>query len=562
MKVLFVYFTDPPRQFSSSVAALAAVVRARGHSPAALEVSCKGSVADATTDIVRAAPDVIAVSAMSRDWPGASAVLTRVRASSRAFVVVGGYHATLAPNDVASCDAVDAIGIGEGEHALGALLDTLDAGGTPVTIPGLWARGQKGWQGPPPAAWPELDIGKLLPWDYDVFGDVRAILARGINTFGPHVDRYLPTRASRGCPFTCSYCSAPAWGKIGGHARPDRVNVRPVEHLVTELAAVRDRYEPEGFEFWDEHFPLSIEWLRELARIYPERVGLPFKVEMHPNAASRERLALLVEAGCVLFHCGVEAGDEQLRRDVLHRRTRDADLQRVFDDCRSLGLATSASLMTMLPGETRAQMVSTTTLLRRLRPGSFMWSTYQPLPGTPLGDAAVSAWPTPATDRLDDHAPYETRTPPAVTSSEREETYRELATLQASLVAAAGEGRAERGRPVDVPTPRGAPPAGLLERLGLGGPSASLDLVTRINAAVLQRGVLTLEIEAARAAPCTVTIGPNDGSRFYRTTTRLGLSYRGREAPAVVLRAIDAMAARIADLGMEDLRRFFEEPTA
>jgi hypothetical protein len=205
-------------------------------------------------------------------------------------------------------------------------------------------------------------------------------------------------------------------------------------------------------------------------------------------------------------------------------------------------------------------MVSTTTLLRRLRPGSFMWSTYQPLPGTPLGDAAVSAWPTSAEDRLDDHAPYATRTPPAVTGAEREETYRELATLQASLVEAASEGRNERGRPVDVPTPRGAPPLGLLERLGLGGPSAPLGAPGRVNAAVLQRGSISLEIEAADAAPCTVTIGPNDGSRFYRTTARLGLSYRGREAPAPVLRAIDAMAMRLADLGIEDLRRFFEEP--
>ena len=94
---------------------------------------------------------------------------------------------------------------------------------------------------------------------------------------------------------------------------------------------------------------------------------------MHPSAATRERLELLVEAGCALFHCGVESGDEQFRHDVLNRRNTDARLQQLFDDCRALGLETSASLMTMLPGETRAQTRSTTDLLHRLQPGSFLW---------------------------------------------------------------------------------------------------------------------------------------------------------------------------------------------
>lgn len=558
MKVLFVFFTDPPRPFSSSVAALSAVARAEGHAPDALEVSCKGSVAAAADEIVRRGPDVVAVSSMSRDWPGARAVLERVRPRSRAFVVVGGYHATLASLDVAACAAVDAIAIGEGERPLASLLRTLAAGEVPRTQPGLWARSRDGgFEGAPPEAAPEPDIARLPPWDYEVFGDVQAILREGVNTFGPHVDRFLPVRASRGCPYECAYCSAPAWGEVGGHRRPGRVNVRPVEHLLGELAVLRDHYAPEGFEFWDEHFPISVDWLRALARAYPRRVGLPFKVEMHPSAATRERLALLAEAGCVLFHAGVEAGDEALRRDVLRRRTPDAVLERVFEDCRALGLATSASLMTMLPGETRAQMVSTKALLEKLRPGSFVWSTYQPLPGTRLGDAAVRAWPAPARERLDDHPPLETTTPACVSAAEREETFRELAALQTALVAAASEGRAARARPVDVPATAAAPPPGLAELLGLEAPSAPLDRGVRLNAAAWRGGVVTLELEAVDLAPHAVTIGANDGGRFYRATPQLGLSYRGRAAPPRLLSTLDSIAARLDGLGPDDLARLF-----
>ncbi|MCA9658747.1 MAG: cobalamin-dependent protein, partial [Myxococcales bacterium] len=363
MRVVLLFFTDPPRPFSSSVAALAPIVRAAGHEPVAFEVFRRRSI-DAVVDEVEAlAADVVGVSAMTRDWPGARALVERLRARAEVrgergpFVVVGGYHASLGPADVAASAAVDAIAIGDGERPLTVLLRDLADGRAPATVLGLWVRGEDGFAAPAPAADPEPDIAALPRWDYDVFGEFAEILRGGVNTFGPHVDRYLPARASRGCPFTCAYCSAPRWGRLQGFAAgatEHRRNVRPVAHLCDELAALRDRYDPEGFEFWDEHFPPQVDWLREFAAVYPRRVGLPFKVEMHPNAATRERLELLAAAGCALFHCGVEAGDEALRRDVLNRRTSDARLQRVFDDCRDLGLATSASLMTMLPGETRA----------------------------------------------------------------------------------------------------------------------------------------------------------------------------------------------------------------
>ncbi len=390
LRVLFVFFTDPPRAFSSSVAALSPVVRAEGHESEALEVFRGYTIDDVAAHIDGLAPDVLALSCMTRDWPGAHALIDRQ--TTDATVVVGGYHASLAPREVAECAGVHAICLGEGERPMARLLDRLSRGEAPESSPGLWVRDAKsdrGWAGDAPPADSEPDIAALPWWDYEVFGSVPEAIEAGINTFGPLIDGYLPTRAGRGCPFSCAYCSAPSWGKLGRFSEKSRRNTRPVADLCDELVSLRDRYRPEGFEFWDEHFPVDLAWLEAFAEVYPERVGLPFKVEMHPNAATRPRLTLLKKAGCSLFHCGIEAGDEAFRRDVLNRRTSDARLQAVFDDCRDLGLETSASLMTMLPGETREQMKATTALLHRLKPGSFMWSNFHPLPSTVLGEAGV-----------------------------------------------------------------------------------------------------------------------------------------------------------------------------
>lgn len=568
MRVVLVFFTDPPRPFSSSVAALAPIVRAAGHEPLAFEVFRRRPI-DAVTDELEAlAPDVVGVTAMTRDWPGARALVERLRARARdrgehgPFVVIGGYHASLGPADVAASEAVDAIAIGDGERPLSALLSALAEGRAPATQPGLWVRNSDGFTSPTPGADPVDDIAALPPWDYDVFGEFAEILRGGVNTFGPHVDRYLPTRASRGCPFTCAYCSAPRWGQLQGFSGSGREpgNIRPVAHLCDELAELRDRYDPEGFEFWDEHFPAPIDWLREFAGVYPRRVGLPFKVEMHPNAATRERLELLATAGCALFHCGIEAGDADLRRDVLNRRTSDARLQRVFDDCRELGLATSASLMTMLPGETRAQMQATTGLLHRLRPDSFMWSTYQALPGTVLGDAAMALWPGPARERFDDFDEAPSQTPARVSADERRETFRELAVLQEQLVQLAGRRRGDgdrRARPVEIPLPPRPASAQLARLLGLAPTSAPLQR-PRANLASMDGDTMVIEVEDPTFPPQVIRISGRESGPHFVESRRLGLSYGGREAPRKLLAILRAMARHLGDVDLATLRDALE----
>ncbi len=538
MRVLFVFFNRPPTPFNTSVAALCAVVRDAGHERVALSVSLDDPVERSAERVAAIGGDVVAVSAMSRDWPIARALL---RALPRgAFRVVGGYHASLAPREVAACEAVDAVCVGDGERPLRAILD-----GVPrASIPGLWVRGERGWSADPPPADPVLDIAALPRWDYDVFGGLDAIVDRGVNTFGPLVDRFLPTRASRGCPYRCAYCSAPTWGQVAGFAAGSARNVRPVEHLCDELAGLRERGALDGFEFWDEHFPVDLAWLESFAEVYPRRVGLPFKVEMHPSAANRRRLALLAEAGCALFHCGVESGDPALRRETLNRRTSDDVLAQVFADARDLGIETSASVMTGLPGETYAQALATVELLRRLAPDSFMWSSFMTLPRTVLGE------------RLRDQAGSIS----SMSDAERDAVHAELEALRGGMVERAGVGRA---RPVAVPRPMVAtvampsepsgeePPeelefaAAVATSLGLRGPSSALVPAFRVVSARWSGRELLIEIESSEVAARTITIAPVDGTPGYLISGGFRFAHRGAAAPAQVLSELRRLGAEL-----------------
>ncbi len=554
MRVLFVFFNHPPTPFNSSVAALAGAVRATGHQAMALAVPLTGTVAAAAQRVDGHAADVVAVTAMTRDWPAARAVLEAMQPGP--FRVVGGYHPSLAPHDVARCDAVDAICIADGERPLVALLDRLAAKQGVEAIPGLWTRTDHGFAGEPPRADPEPDMAALPLWDYDVFGDVTAMLDTGINTFGPLSDRFLPTRASRGCPYRCAYCSAPRWGNVAGFgAAMGSANLRPVAALCDELADLRDRYAPDGFEFWDEHFPVNISWLQELADTYPRRVGIPFKVEMHPSAASRQRLQLLVDAGCVLFHCGVESGDERLRIDTLNRRTADTVLVELFDNTRDLGLETSASVMTALPGETYAQAHATVELLERLRPDSIIWSTFSPLPFTPLGDRAVDHWPAPSRERLDDYRSVETKLPSAMTETERERIHRELAELQTRLVQRAATTETTP-RPRVIANPARAlstaQTMGLATLINVAPANADADVPTLDDASHAD-GELLLRVDAGQSGTFVIAIGRRGEKPAYVETAHLGIAYRGKDAPQVLRTILDRLAERLATTTFDEL---------
>ena len=101
--------SEPYSPYSPPIAALSAAVRAGGHESVFLGFPLASAVSDAADAVARAKGDVVAVTMMSRDWPGVRSLLRIVKARTGTFTVVGGYHATLAAREVAECSSIDAI---------------------------------------------------------------------------------------------------------------------------------------------------------------------------------------------------------------------------------------------------------------------------------------------------------------------------------------------------------------------------------------------------------------------------------------------------------------------
>jgi len=269
-----------------------------------------------------------------------------------AWIIAGGVHPTLAPEETLALTGVDLICLGEGEGALAELAEAIEDGRPPHGIRNLWWKRPDGVVERNPLR-PLVDLD-TLPFPERELYDYAHL----------HHERLgeATMMVSRGCPYRCTYCCNEALREVyRGLGRP--IRFRSVPLVLEELRQVLQNYPfIERFIFDDDILPLRKAWFREFSQAYAEQIGRPFACNLRPNLADEEVVALLKQAGCDEVRFGIESGNDEVRNNLLERRISREQLLRAFRLCRQAGIKTFAFNMVGLPGETVQQMLDTVKL--------------------------------------------------------------------------------------------------------------------------------------------------------------------------------------------------------
>ena len=143
-------------------------------------------------------------------------------------------------------------------------------------------------------------------------------------------DPQLQTRsyeviASRGCPFTCSYCCCINLRRL--LPKGAGVRTRSVESVMEELNEAKKHCKQLVFIlFYEEIFPNLPVWVDEFCRRYPQEINMPFTIWSHPKMVNADMLAKLRKVGLTEVIMGIQSGSDHIRHDVFHRYETQEDI--------------------------------------------------------------------------------------------------------------------------------------------------------------------------------------------------------------------------------------------
>ncbi|MHB8858994.1 MAG: B12-binding domain-containing radical SAM protein [Thermoleophilia bacterium] len=325
-------------------------------------------------------PDLVGVSCRSTEWDTAKQILQAQPVSVP--VVVGGPHATIAPEEVIAHESVDMLVRGEGEEAIIDLIERLESGADLTTMPNLWVkRDGRIHRNDVRDLIADLDSLALPNWD---IWDERHFREHYHQVFSPGAVTFGDLETSRGCPYSCPYCMTPVMQEIyrgkGNYHRE-----KSASRIIAEVnKIVRDRG-VDYIRFTDETFILNRKRIREFCKLY-EDIRLPFSFSTRPETVNDEMMSLLAKAGANTVSFGLESGNEQYRREMLNRKTRQQEVIDAVTIARRYNIKTFAFVMIGLPKEDRAKIQDTTEFINLIQPDIFQITIFYPFQGTPFYD--------------------------------------------------------------------------------------------------------------------------------------------------------------------------------
>jgi len=293
-----------------------------------------------------------------------------------AFIVLGGHHVTQFPENCLEYKEIDFVIQGEGEAPMVQLARLLK-GQAPGTLPeaddlkqisGIGFKQGNGVVLNPPA-WADSPHGL----------DQNALDKIDWHFYRRNKKAAITIVASRGCPFSCSYCAVSASSNYGNF------RMRPVKEVLDEIK-LQARSKQIGFiDFEDENLTLKKSWVLELLhgiqQIFKgQEVELRAMNGLFPPSLDTEILAAMKAAGFKTLNLSVGSFSATQLKRFKRPDVRDAH-DRVLDMAKALDMDCVSYLLGAAPGQTAATTLNDLLTLAARRTIAGL-SIYYPAPGS------------------------------------------------------------------------------------------------------------------------------------------------------------------------------------
>jgi radical SAM superfamily enzyme YgiQ (UPF0313 family) len=179
--------------------------------------------------------------------------------------------------------------------------------------------------------------------------------------------------ATRGCQFSCDFCSLAVMYK-------NTIRKRPVEEVVAEYASFPGKI----IIFWDDNIAGDREYAKALFRgIAPNKKWWSSQSSIHAGQ-DEEFLELAARSGCKQLFLGLESISQASVNEVHKRFNKVEDYYRIIQRIHSYGIAVQAGIVFGFDCDTRSIFSETLDFLEQAGVQNATFNILTPFPGTKL----------------------------------------------------------------------------------------------------------------------------------------------------------------------------------
>jgi len=341
--------------------------------------------------IRRWSPDVVGINIPFSGWSkGAFEVASIVKSIDNGIItVLDGQHPSARPEECIAHSNIDFVVIGEGEHTIFELVNTLEERNTQnlKKIKGIaFTKNGKNVITPPRPAIQDLDslpfpARHLLPMD-------KYFIAVKENPIRGEICKPWATMiTSRGCPYNCVFCTVHiVMGK--------KWRARSPGNVVDEIEQLIQTYHIKQIDFYDENMTVDKKRMETICDLIVNR-GLD--IEWYaPNGVRADTLdekllKKMKKSGCKGIRVAPESGVQRVVDQIVKKNQKLTEVEKAVVLCKKIGIKIGCFFVLGLIGETKEDIKETIKYaykLRRLGANKFYFSIATPIYGTELYEQA------------------------------------------------------------------------------------------------------------------------------------------------------------------------------
>ncbi|MCK5321302.1 radical SAM protein [Candidatus Pacearchaeota archaeon] len=368
------YYTTPPM----GLGYLAVTAQNLGHNVRLIDSEARGlSLEQSVNETISESPDLVGINLITPTFNLSKQIIQGIKQKNpKIKIITGGTHATINPEQsLKQIPETDILVRGEGELTLtGLLKNNLNSDGIKGTS---YFSGNKIIHNPEREKIEDLDS---LP-----FVD-RSFFINDPSQENENLKSVI--MGSRGCPYTCSFCSAPL---TSGR----KIRTRSIENIVDEMELLKQKYGINSVHFLDNDFIYNKDRVLHLAEELQRRdLGIKWRALARIDITSKFGkgfLQKIKQAGCYQLVFGIESGSQRIL-DSIKKGTTPEQARKAIQYCQDVGIKTKAYYMFGFPTETLDEMNQTLNLAKELNTDTACFVLVKAYPGTEMYSSLVQQY--------------------------------------------------------------------------------------------------------------------------------------------------------------------------